>query len=1610
MNVSPRVAGALTRTVLRVALYLGISLLGVNSAHADTVIFNDDFETDKGWLVNPAGTDTATQGIWARAQSVPYDFAGPKQLFARDSAQALFTDGRGSLAYNVNAGVTSVRSPNITLPTLAAGQSLQVVFWHYFSYYVASVDDYFRVSVVGNTVTQVLYEKTATSVNTDALWQQFKGSLNGFAGQTVYFLVEVADDATATSYIEASVDAFSVVKIAGVANAAPIVSMSAPINGDLYQEGEIINFTGTASDSEQGDLNAKIQWLSSRSGLLGFGPQLSISTLPGGRMDHTITASVLDASGELGLASVDIDINSSPIANDDLALTTDTPVAIDVLSNDTDRDNDVLTIIGVTQSANGAVTFTGTGVTYTPNPGFRGTDTFTYSIEDGNGGQVATATVTVTVQEVVFIDDFETEQGWVVNPSLSDTAVEGTWERANPETTEENGKKQLGSTVSGDYDLVTGAVEDRRANRNDIDGGVTSIRSPSIVLPVLATNEYFDFSFWYYLAHKDNSTIDDFFRISVVGSSATVVLYEELGGAENDNADWEKLSAEIETFSGDTVYLLIEAGDLPNDDLVEAAVDDVVILKISPSEIPSVVITSPEDDSGYRAGSNVLFSATALDPQEGDLGTIVQWSSNLDGILGTGAQLNWSALSVGTHIITASVTDSAGYSGMATISVVVSPANVAPVVVNDDAVTPQGIPVTIAVLTNDTDDNGDPLTITAVTQGNKGAVTFTASDVTYTPNTNAVGLDAFTYTVDDGYGGVSSATVTVAVTAETVVFSDDFETDQGWVVNPAATDTANDGQWERNTPQVASANGIKQLLAHSGTMDLVTGYQGGPNYFQASKHDVDGGLTSVRSPTILLPAVQEGESLDLSLWYYFAHMGASTADFFRITLVGAATSQILYEELGGSENDEAVWEQFLVNLNAFAGDSVYFLIEAADNGSSSHIIEAAVDDIEILKTGYPTNTLPVVSISLPADGSVYTEGDSINFSALASDTEDGDISALIQWGSSLDSVLGSGASLTLTTLSVGTHVISASATDSLNGVGSDTVSITVNPFPPSVPGTITGPASDNDGSYTLAWGAATGTVTAYHLERDSGAGWSEIYAGVALTFGDTVTSDGNYNYRVKACNGVSCSAYTASFTVLVDIPVPPTTPGAITVPANDDDGVFDVSWGASLNGVTAYHLERDSGAGWVEIYTGVALSYSETGLTNGTYSYRVNACNTDGCSSYTTAQTTAVYIPLPPTTPGAISGPATDDDGAYGITWGASANDVTAYHLERDSGGGWLEIYTGLALTLNETGLADGVYQYRVNACNGDGCSGYTAVHSVTVHVPVPPGVPGAITGPTVDDDGTFAIAWGVAANEVTAYHLERDSGAGWVEIYAGTALSYGEVGLANGVYLYRVNACNADGCSAFTASYSVTVDIPPPPSVPGPLTGPASDDDGVIELAWGAATGVVVAYHLEIDSGTGWVEIYAGSGLAFTDTGRIDGTYNYRVKACNTGGCSAYTAPLTVGVVIVIGPLTVQHFQYDELGRLKVYSADNASYVGYQYDAAGNRVLVQDDMAILDTDGDGQLNGVDTDDDNDGMPDDWEVQNAFNPLDPGDASQDADGDGATNLSEYLAGTDPLAP
>ncbi|MET9065541.1 M28 family metallopeptidase [Streptosporangium sandarakinum] len=184
---------------------------------------------------------------------------------------------------------------------------------------------------------------------------------------------------------------------------------------------------------------------------------------------------------------------------------------------------------------------------------------------------IATATPPVTV----YSDTFETATGWTVNPAGTDTATVGQWERGVPQATTSSGAKQLGTTVSGTNDLVTGRLAGAAAGDYDIDGGTTTVQSPPITLPASGPLKL---GFSWYLAHGSNSSSADYLRVKVVGSTTTQV-FQQLGAAANRNGAWAAAEADISSYAGQTVRILVEAADASTASLVEAGIDDVKITR-----------------------------------------------------------------------------------------------------------------------------------------------------------------------------------------------------------------------------------------------------------------------------------------------------------------------------------------------------------------------------------------------------------------------------------------------------------------------------------------------------------------------------------------------------------------------------------------------------------------------------------------------------------------------------------------------------------------------------------------------------------------------------------------------------------------------------------------------------------------------------------------------------------------------------------------------------------------------------------------------------------------------------------------------------------------------
>ena len=175
----------------------------------------------------------------------------------------------------------------------------------------------------------------------------------------------------------------------------------------------------------------------------------------------------------------------------------------------------------------------------------------------------------------------------------------------------------------------------------------------------------------------------------------------------------------------------------------------------------------------------------------------------------------------------------------------------------------------------------------------------------------------------------------------TTVWSDTFETATGWTINPNGTDTATSGQWERGAAQATNSSGAKQLTPYAGSNDLVTGRLAGS---AAGDYDVDGGVTSARSPAITLPS---SGTLTLSLAWYLAHgSNSSSADYFRVSVVHNGGTTALLTQAGAASNRNGSWTVSNLNLTPYAGQSVRILVEAAD-ASTASLVEAAVDNVTI---------------------------------------------------------------------------------------------------------------------------------------------------------------------------------------------------------------------------------------------------------------------------------------------------------------------------------------------------------------------------------------------------------------------------------------------------------------------------------------------------------------------------------------------------------------------------------------------------------------------------------------------------------------------------------------
>ena len=195
---------------------------------------------------------------------------------------------------------------------------------------------------------------------------------------------------------------------------------------------------------------------------------------------------------------------------------------------------------------------------------------------------------------------------------------------------------------------------------------------------------------------------------------------------------------------------------------------DTATVSIRINAPPTATITDPADGSSFTVGTNVSFRGTGTDPEDGSLSGIeLVWSSNLDGVFGTGSPTNENGLSVGTHLITFIATDSDGATGTDQITVTFAAAvNQAPTATimapSQDTTATQGDALTFTGTGVDPEDGlltGTSLQWVSSLDGNIG------SGVSFAKSNLSVGVHTIRLIATDSESAADTATVAVTIVA-----------------------------------------------------------------------------------------------------------------------------------------------------------------------------------------------------------------------------------------------------------------------------------------------------------------------------------------------------------------------------------------------------------------------------------------------------------------------------------------------------------------------------------------------------------------------------------------------------------------------------------------------------------------------------------------------------------------------------------------------------------------------------------------------------------------------------------------------------------------------------
>ncbi len=517
-------------------------------------------------------------------------------------------------------------------------------------------------------------------------------------------------------------------------------------------------------------------------GTVSVNPDGSVTYTPNDNYPGTDSFTYIVTSGGVSESTtVEVNVtpvNDAPVAKDDIATTQeDTAVTIDVLSNDSDVDGDKLSIESVSvPKEQGTVEVVDGKLVFTPAENFNGDAEITYTVTDGQLTDEAKVTVTVNPVNdapTIKVDAVES----ITEDAVSTDTVVAALTVRDTDTPEDQLAVSLENNSNGYFVLVgnevkltqagVDAVNNDELNLKDltisasVSDGVNPTASDSDSLIVNRVNDAptvenaiadqelsEDFATYTIDLNDAFKDSDSALNFSVSGNSNVLVSIENGIATISPTADWngsETLTFTATDPSGESISQTVNFTVAPVADIVA---DKATVVEDTPTIIKVLGNDTFEDDG----------KVVSLDTNNGPANGTV--SVNPDGSVTYTPDDNYVGKDTFTYVVT-----SGGVSESTTVEVNVTPVNDAPVAKDDIATTQEDTAVTIDVLPNDTDVDGDKLSIQSATVPEaQGKVEIVDGKLVFTPAENFNGHAEITYTVTDG-ALTDQATVKVTVNA-----------------------------------------------------------------------------------------------------------------------------------------------------------------------------------------------------------------------------------------------------------------------------------------------------------------------------------------------------------------------------------------------------------------------------------------------------------------------------------------------------------------------------------------------------------------------------------------------------------------------------------------------------------------------------------------------------------------------------------------------------------------------------------------------------------------------------------------------------------------------------